>query len=195
MDMKYFKELTELPTLDLWNEFNQLLDNNVISWHPHERDQICLNTILGEESSIHFGRGSLQYDWDNAYEDDSGKLIVPERKAKLSESDFTVLCEQFKNTLFEEVYTALSSKFLLGRVRIMNLKPKTCLSWHVDSHPRVHYPLKTQQGCMMIIEDELQVLEQGKWYHTNTVYSHTAINSSKEERYHLVATVIEVLDA
>ena len=47
--MKYFKELTELPTLNLWDEFNQLLDNNTISWHPHERDQICVNTVPGKK--------------------------------------------------------------------------------------------------------------------------------------------------
>ena len=69
------------------------------------------------------------------------------------------------------------------------------IPYNKDDEPKFLFMLKTQQGCMMIIENELQVLEQGKWYHTNTVYSHTAINSSKEERYHLVATVIEVLDA
>jgi hypothetical protein len=43
---------------------------------------------------------------------------------------------------------------------------------------------------MMIIEDEIKILEKNKWYLTNTLKNHTAINSSIETRLHLVAVII-----
>jgi len=187
-----FEKLNTLPIYDLWAEFNKLLDDKKIWWHQNNNDQICINTVPGYEDDIHLGRGSLHYDWDNNYKDESGKIIVPERQEKFKESDFSVLCNQFKGTVFEDVYTMLRKNYVIGRVRIMNLKPKTCLSWHIDGHPRIHYPMKTQQGCFMLIGKESQFLEANNWYLTNTTKYHTALNASTEERYHLVGTIIEI---
>jgi len=188
--MTYFKELTNLPNLNLSSEFNNLIRQQIIHWHPHERDQICITTVKGYEDDIHLGRGSLVYDWDNAAQDENGNLIVPKRENRLHEQDFSVLCTQFKGTAFEQAYNALNKQYTVGRVRIMNLKPKTCLSWHSDDSIRIHYPIKTQKGCMMIIKNVVFEMEQDKWYETNTLYDHTALNASKEERFHLVASII-----
>lgn len=43
---------------------------------------------------------------------------------------------------------------------------------------------------MMIIKNVVFEMEQDKWYETNTLYDHTALNASKEERFHLVASII-----
>ena len=72
----------------------------------------------------------------------------------------------------------------------MKSKPKTCLSWHKDDHLRLHFPIQTQEGCFMIIEDKSYFLNKNQWYLTNTLKSHTAINASKKDRIHLVATII-----
>ena len=71
----------------------------------------------------------------------------------------------------------------------MKSKIKTCLSWHNDSSPRIHYPIKTQDGCLMVIGDEVKHLEQDKWWWTDTTITHTALNGSREERIHLVITL------
>ena len=193
--MSYFKNLENLPICDLYNEFQQLMNSKKIDWYQLKdgnkvADQICLNSIKGKEGDIHYGRGSLIYDWDNSYYDDRGNLIPPLREQTLKETDFTELCNQFKDTLFEEVYNALTADYNIGRVRIMNSRPKTCLTWHKDDTDRIHYPMKTQEGCLMIIQDEVKHLEKYSWYYTKTLVGHTAINSSKENRLHLVATVI-----
>ena len=186
-----FIELNDLPILDLYTEFNRLLDNNTIKWFDYSNDQLCINTIPSKPDDIHLGRGSLIYDWDNADVDGSGNVInLNVKEITLEEDSFTMLASPFKGTLFEQVYNALNKKYHLGRVRIINAKSKTCLSWHSDSTLRVHYPLKTQEGCMMIIEDEIKILEKNKWYLTNTLKNHTAINSSIETRLHLVAVII-----
>ena len=191
-----FKQLTDLPVYDLQSEFLKLIESNQIGWFEQKNknvinDQICINTVKGKEDDIHYGRGSLIYDWDKFYHDQHGKLIAPYKDIVAKEEDFTILNSQFKGTLFEEVYATLEKKYVLGRVRIMNSKPKTCLSWHTDGSPRLHYPIKTQEGCLMIIEDEVKHLPENTWWWTNTTVKHTAINASKDTRIHLVVAVLE----
>jgi len=193
--MKYFKTLENLPILDLYDEFVRLFNNNTINWYKsnktYVKDQICINSTVDKKEDIHYGRGSLVLDWDNYYHDDNGSIIIPKRKNILKESDFTVLCEQFKGTLFEDVYNSLTTQYDIGRIRIMNSKPKTCLTWHEDNTNRIHYPIKTQEGCFMLIEDEVLHLKQHQWYYTNTLPKHTAFNASKEDRLHLVVVVLD----
>ena len=188
--MKKFIKLFDLPVYDLYNELNILLDSKKIEWYNKVDDQICLNSTTDDPDNYLLGRGSLVYDWDKSYTV-NGELIVPKRSNVLKEEDFVVLCSQFKNTLFEEVYNELNKKYVLGRVRIMKSKPKTCLSWHTDSSPRIHYPMKTQEGCLMVIDDQIQHLTKNTWWWTDTRFSHTAFNSSKEDRTHLVVVVLE----
>lgn len=189
--MKNFNELIDLPLLDLYAEFERLLENNTISWYNNIKDQICLNSTKDDPDNIHLGRGSLIWDWDNFAPGSSNTNMVKKRDIIYNEEDFTEFCSPFKNTLFEEAYNALATKYVLGRVRLMQSKPKTCLTWHVDSTPRVHYPLKTQEGCFMIIEDEIKHLPKHTWWWTNTTVKHTAMNASKDTRIHLVVTVLE----
>jgi hypothetical protein len=65
------------------------------------------------------------------------------------------------------------------------------LSWHMDSTPRIHYVIKSQPGCLMVIEDTAKYLPTQTWWHTDTTKKHTAFNGSYEDRIHLVATVLE----
>jgi hypothetical protein len=41
----------------------------------------------------------------------------------------------------------LSSKYKLGRVRILLKQPRSTLSWHRDPEPRLHIPIITNPGC------------------------------------------------
>ena len=189
--MKNFIKLFDLPSYDLYNELNTLINLKKIEWHKSDIQvsQICLNSTKDNTDNIFLGRGSLVYDWDKSYTDNN-KLVVPKRPKVLKEEDFTILCSQFKDTLFEEIYNELNKKYVLGRVRIMKSKPKTCLSWHTDTSPRIHYPIKTQEGCFMVIDKEIQHLTKNTWWWTNTVVPHTAFNGSKEDRIHLVVVVL-----
>ena len=184
-----FVKLDNLPVLDLELEINTLIENNIVKFNSNTT-QICLNTVKGKETDYEFGRGSLYYDWENTYTNQNGEVIVPKKDIIYAEEDFTVLCTQFVDTAFEIVYNALSARYILGRVRIMKSKPKTCLSWHNDFHPRVHFPIQTQEGCFMVIEDAIMHLKKDTWYFTNTLLPHTAFNASLKERIHLVATIV-----
>tara|TARA_B100001287_G_scaffold95244_2_gene80050 strand:+ start:9012 stop:9584 length:573 start_codon:yes stop_codon:yes gene_type:complete len=188
--MQYFEEL-DLPKFTLYEEFNSLMSSGKIHWYYDKQDQICINSTKRDPDNFLLGRCSLFYDWDKSYTDKSGKLVVPRRQPPIKEKNFTHLCSAFKGTQFEEVFNILNSKYKVGRIRIMNSQPKTCLSWHKDDSTRIHYPMKTQDGCLMVIEDEVKHLEKNTWYHTNTTVKHTAMNASKEQRLHLVACVLE----
>tara|TARA_B100000073_G_scaffold346642_2_gene358580 strand:+ start:2027 stop:2602 length:576 start_codon:yes stop_codon:yes gene_type:complete len=190
--MSNFTELDNFKPLYLLDEYNNLRKNKKIFYYDEDfPDQICINATKDNPTSIHEGRGSLFFDWDKSYYDkEQEKMIVPERKKKLKEQDFDRIAEPFKGTLFEEAYNMITSTYNVGRVRIMNSMPKTCLTWHTDNTERIHLPIKTQEGCLMIIEDEVKHLKVGEWYWTNTKVKHTALNASKENRIHLVATCL-----
>jgi len=187
-----FSKLTGLPIYDLYSELNSMLHNNAIKWSND--NQICLNTTVDAPDDFLKGCGSLTHDWSASKQiiDQFGneRIEVKKYDTPYTESDFSTMCSQFKHTLFEHVYNELAKRYKLGRVRIMKSKPKTCLSWHTDANIRIHYPIKTQEGCFMIIENEVQHLTASTWWETNTLPLHTAVNASKEDRIHLVAVVL-----
>lgn len=192
--MKYFTELN-LPIYDtLLEELTELLNSDKLNWG--EQNQICLNSISGFETDFHKGAGSLIYDWNNSKIDSVNGVHnitnLSKKLEQLSESDFNVMCSIFKGTTFETVYNMLTQYYILGRVRIMRTRPKTCLSWHNDDSLRLHFPILTQEGCMMVIEDEVMHLSKNKWYMTDTTKKHTAFNSSKSSRIHLVAVILQI---
>lgn len=188
--MKNFTELN-LPDYILLPELNNLLNLNKLNWGL--TNQICLNSLPGYESDFHKGAGSLTLDWNNFNTTSINNIThiqVSEKKEQMFEHEFTVLCDQFKGTIFETLYNVLDQHYILGRVRLMRLDPKTCLSWHTDDTPRLHYPISTQEGCFLVIEDEVVHLKESKWYMADTTKKHTAFNSSKLSRIHLVAVIL-----
>jgi hypothetical protein len=189
---QYFTKINCLPCLDLKTELDYMLETQKINWINDE--QICINCTNIDCDDFSQGAGSLTYDWSKktTIKNENGKeeLYVPKRSNRLKETDFKFLCTVFKNTLFETIYLELQKYYELGRIRIMKSKPKTCLSWHYDLEKRLHYPMETQEGCFMIIDHELKHLPKYQWCLTDTTAMHTAVNSSKEERIHLVACIL-----
>ena len=182
-NMQHFKKL-DLP---LYNDALEQLEQ-IIDWKQYP--QICINTPAGHQDNFQIGAGSLYYDWDKS-ENVDGKVIVPLRENPLLETDFTTTATIFKGTVFEDILDMLhAAEYNIGRVRLMASKPHTCLSWHADDSVRLHYPLKTQEGCKMIIENEICELTTHQWWATDTLKSHTAFNASKDIRLHLVVCVL-----
>lgn len=178
--MKNFENVNDLP---IYENLLDSIDDTVMS-ALDSGGQICINTVPGHENDFMLGAGRLMKDMNS-----TNNHYNMYDKGRLHERDFTVICDQFKNTVFEEIFEMLSNKYLLGRLKIFKSQPMTCLSWHTDFIPRIHYPIKTQEGCFMVIEDEIKHLEQDKWYMTNTEKYHTAFNASREARIHLVGVI------
>ena len=189
--MEYFKPINNLPILDLKTELFNLIQNKIIVWP--DQNQVCINTLPDHPDDYLIGCGSLYYNWTEKKiiknQDGTTEVYAPKFQNPKKESDFTVLCNAFKKTLFEEVYNELRKKYKIGRIRLMKMKPKTCLSWHIDLCARVHFPIKTQDGCIMVIENEVMHMPADTWWYTNTHNKHTAVNASNQDRIHLVCSV------
>ena len=148
---------------------------------------ISLNQIPGDESSTegHNVRGTY---W--TIPDEKGKEIV--RDKPIDESKYTEIVPEFKGTYFEEVYNTLRKHFKLGRVRILLKEPRSTLSWHRDPEPRLHIPIITNPGCLMVIDNVAKHMpaDGSVWVTNNTKY-HNAFNGGEENRIHLVACVLD----
>jgi hypothetical protein len=184
--MTNFIELHDLPAYpDMIDQLKTIVDMTA--------NQYCITCPPGHTDDVFYGTGSMKYDWSRCTINEDGSREVPLRDKPLKESDFTDLCDAFKGTAFEDIYHSLSQKYKLGRIRIMIMEASMCLTWHKDGEERIHYPIKTQEGCFMVIEDEVKYLEQDKWYYTKTMKNHTAFNASNQQRIHLVANILGVL--
>ena len=148
---------------------------------------ICLNQIPGDPDSIK-GNNTRGVFWTKPNR--SGKEFS--RDIPVDETLYTEFVKDFEHTYFKEVYDMLSSKFKLGRVRILLKGPRTTLSWHRDPEPRLHIPIITNPGCLQVIENVVQHLpaDGSVWITNNTKY-HNAFNGGEEDRVHLVACLTD----
>ena len=148
---------------------------------------ISLNQVPGDKSSTegHNVRGTY---W--TIPDEKGKEI--ERDKPIDEAKYTEIVSEFKGTYFEEVYNTLRKHFKLGRVRILLKEPRSTLSWHRDPEPRLHIPIYTNPGAIMVIDKVAQHMPaDGSVWVTNNLKYHNAFNGGEENRVHLVACVLD----
>ena len=148
---------------------------------------ISLTQIPDDPDSIkgHKARGVY---WTKP--DSSGNESI--RDVSIDEAAYSEFIEEYKNTYFKEVFDILSSKYKLGRVRILLKQPRSTLSWHRDPEPRLHIPIITNPGSIMVIDNVAKHLpaDGSVWITNNTKY-HNAFNGGEENRIHLVACVLD----
>ena len=148
---------------------------------------ISLTQIPGDPDSIkgHKARGVF---WTKP--DATGKEVV--RDVTIDESAYSEFIDEFKDTYFKDVFDVLSSKYKLGRVRVLLKQPRSTLSWHRDPEPRLHIPIITNPGSIMVIDNVAMHLpaDGSVWITNNTKY-HNAFNGGEENRVHLVACVLD----
>ena len=77
-------------------------------------------------------------------------------------------------------------------VRILLKEPRSTLSWHRDPEPRLHIPIITNPGSIMVIDNVAKHMpaDGSVWITNNTKY-HNAFNGGEENRIHLVACVLD----
>tara|TARA_Y100001970_G_scaffold105480_1_gene132152 strand:+ start:8150 stop:8743 length:594 start_codon:yes stop_codon:yes gene_type:complete len=148
---------------------------------------ISLNRVPNDENSVNGNNVRGKY-WTIA--DETGKEVC--RDIDIDESKYTELVPEFEDTYFKEVYETLKSRFKLGRVRLLLKEPRSTLSWHKDPEPRLHIPIVTNKGCMMVIENVAKHMPaDGTVTITNNKKFHNFFNGGEQARVHLVACVLE----
>jgi len=147
---------------------------------------ISLTQIPGDPDSIkgHKARGVF---WTKP--DSTGKEVV--RDVSVDEEKYSEFIDDYKDTYFKEVYDTLSKHYKLGRVRILLKQPRSTLSWHRDPEPRLHIPIITNPGCIMVIDNVAKHMpaDGHAWITNNTKY-HNFFNGGEEDRIHIVACVL-----
>jgi len=148
---------------------------------------ISLNQIPGDPDSIK-GENVKGIYWTKP--DSSGIEAI--RAKRIDETKYTEFVKDLEDTYFKEVYDILSKKFKLGRVRILLKEPRSTLSWHRDPEPRLHIPIVTNPGCIMVIEEVAKHLPaDGSAWVTNNMKYHNFFNGGEEDRIHLVACLTD----
>ena len=148
---------------------------------------IPLNQIPNDPDSVkgHKARGVY---WTKP--DSSGKEVS--RDVTIDENEYSEFINDYKNTYFEEVYAELKKRYKLGRVRLLLKEPRSTLSWHRDPEPRLHIPIYTNPGCIMVIDKVAHHMPaDGSVWVTNNIKYHNAFNGGEENRVHLVACVLD----
>ena len=148
---------------------------------------ISLNQIPGDPDSIKGSKVRGVY-WTKP--DSTG--VEVSRDVKIDESKYTEFVKEFEHTYFKEIYDELSKKYKLGRVRLLLKEPRSTLSWHRDPEPRLHIPIYTNPGAIMVIDKRAQHMPaDGSVWVTNNLKYHNAFNGGEENRVHLVACVLD----
>ena len=147
---------------------------------------IPLNQIPGDPDSVK-GNNVRGIYWTKP--DSTG--IEVQRESKIDEHKYTEFVDDFKNTYFKKVYDQLTKKYKLGRMRLLLKEPRSTLSWHRDPEPRLHIPIYTNPGAIMVVDNVAKHMpaDGSVWITNNTKY-HNAFNGGEENRVHLVACVL-----
>ena len=185
----FHKQEIKFDSQKLKNALNEVLkikgfDNSL--GIPHFA-AIQLTQIPGDPDSIKGSKARGVY-WTKP--DSTG--IEVSRDVNIDESEYTEFVKEFEHTYFKEVFDVLKKYYKLGRVRLLLKEPRSTLSWHRDPEPRLHIPIVTNPGCLMVIEDKAQHMpaDGNVWITNNTKY-HNAFNGGEENRVHLVACVLD----
>ncbi len=148
---------------------------------------VPLNQIPGDPDSIKGNKARGVY-WTKP--DSSG--IEVSRDVSINESKYTEFVKDFEHTYFKEIYDKLSKIYKLGRVRLLLKEPRSTLSWHRDPEPRLHIPIYTNPGAIMVIDKVAHHMPaDGSVWVTNNLKYHNAFNGGEENRVHLVACVLD----
>ena len=147
-----------------------LLETSIIDYDG----QICLQGIKGNlDPYLGIGRSGGSKSWER-----------PQTHSHKS--------HEFDQSIFNCDYTnSILEKYGMVHTRLMDVKPKSCYSYHTDIRKRLHIPLETNEHCWFIIDKQLHHLPaDGSVYLVDTMLPHTFINCGAEIRTHIVSQSI-----
>ena len=157
-------------------------------------DKLALEALKLFEQHGYSGQISLKHreasDKESLWDDGTGSAAGGGQF--LNTKEYIVLNKMLKGSYLEEVHDIMANYHDFGRMRLMKLKGRQCMSLHVDLEKRIHIPIITNENCLMIVDDEVfHMPAEGNAYLVNTKKRHTALNSNKDfERIHLMFDLI-----
>jgi hypothetical protein len=166
--------------LPCYDQSRLLLDVTKVRYlFPCEHVNLTRPAHLPDHQGVKYGASTLWHKEVQVIQQD-------EYNAYIDAIDGTYLLEVCQDVA---KYIESSYKLAVGRVRIITLRPKVCLTYHTDpeSSFRFHIPVVTNENVLFIVDDEVQRMPQcGQLYQLEVQKKHTVLNASREERIHLV---------
>ena len=94
---------------------------------------------------------------------------------------------KFINTVWENIICSLND-IEIGEARIIKLSPGQSYLSHADIDDRYHLTIASEMSYLINLSDEVmhKLMPDGKWYHMDAGYIHTACNFGESDRYQLV---------
>lgn len=134
------------------------------------------------------------------YEDLVNQIVKQDENGndvkRFQEQDFDTINPGLEGTEIERVFETFKTQYKTGRFRIASLPPKRCYTWHSDYEKRIHVPIFTYPGCLLITEQDqkfrhLPDTGESWMFEANAGY-HTAINADAgRNRVHLLLCVLD----
>lgn len=105
-----------------------------------------------------------------------------------SESDMNKILLITKGTYLEQYLKEIPFSF--GRVRVMQIKPKQCYTFHIDNNFRYHLAIDSNPDSFIVFKEPnhqmINIPADGYLYQMNGFYKHSAMNGGDKPRIHLV---------
>lgn len=167
-----------INTVDYKIDVNRLQNDciNILKKYKfNEHNQICFQNTSSEVQDVYEGTGDARLSHCPMY--------------GLLEEDFNYFNFEFNNTIFREIFDTFPHK--IGRMRLTKLPSKKCYWMHNDpGMVRYHFAIFTNENCFILYKDHAHyhIPADGICYKMNTDEYHTALNSSNEDRIHLLIT-------
>ena len=169
----------DLPEVDL--DKIRLEAESFLLKYPFRPGQVCLNdTGKSANFDAYEGLGT-------AFDDESKKL-------KFREKDFTRWSPELENTeILLQIKKIEALGLPVGRTRLMQMKPRSCYSFHTDATERIHLVINPDPQAVMIFlpSTVVQIPFDKKFHVVDTTKTHSAMNGGKLDRLHLVIALAE----
>jgi len=148
---------------------------------------VCMTQIPGDPKSAEVEAMLKGLYWTKP--NSSSKEIT--EKDDLDESKYTEFCSKYTGTYFEEIHRELSKRWIIGRMKLMLLRPETCLARHRDHEPILDIAIQSNSDAFLVVDDEQFCIPvDGSVWLVDTTNYHTAYNSGETDRISLIVTYL-----
>ena len=135
----------------LKKEVDSLLSDHTL----HKSFQLCLNhrSSAPDSDPWYDGCGSAVI-----YEDLVNQIVKKDADGndikRWEETDFDTINPGLEGSEIEKIFDTFKKQYHVGRFRIASLPAKRCYTWHSDYEKRIHVPIHTYPGCLLITEQD-----------------------------------------
>jgi hypothetical protein len=111
---------------------------------------------------------------------ENGKIV--------DDNNFDILNDEVRGTIFESIIKFVSSRYRIGKVKLVKIPPKFIYRMHTDPNNHLHLPIYAEESGAIFGDKVYWLPADGSVYYSRTALNpHTFFNSSDSlERVHMM---------